>query len=143
LRTELNDIQTNPQNPLHTGFKNNDPSVSKQIDEKYKAVYGSAPVEIGNKGITLGEDPAVEEQRAEEKTRLDVEDGLKREWGVDYESNINVAKEAAVKVFQTVYPNREEATLMLDRFSAVFLAMGGDEAGIKKMLLNIGKHWRD
>jgi hypothetical protein len=46
LRWELNDIQTNPNNPLHAGFWRNDPHVSRLINEKYREVYGDGKIDI-------------------------------------------------------------------------------------------------
>lgn len=46
-RAKLADIMSNPKNPDHEGYLRGDPAVNKKIDDMYKAIHGSATIEIG------------------------------------------------------------------------------------------------
>ncbi len=58
LRTELADIMSNPQHPLHAGYHRNDPAVIKEIEGKYQKIYGSGPLQLDGGVSVQAEGPA-------------------------------------------------------------------------------------
>jgi len=55
LRAEMHDIMTNPANALHAGYTRGDAAVLKEIDTKYKSVYGSGTVDLlGRSSVSVG-----------------------------------------------------------------------------------------
>lgn len=49
---EHREIMTNPNHPMHAGFKRNDARVHDHIDQLYRKAYGSAPVQF-DQGIEI------------------------------------------------------------------------------------------
>lgn len=138
LQNELKDIQTNSNNPLHTGYKNNDPGVSKQIDEKYAKVYGSEKVELA-KGITIGEAVKTQEEKdqewhTEELTKHDTE--MRMEWGDAFEANSTSIKDTAGELLKTA-----KLQMAFDNVAVAYVSLGGDMADLSRLMHTIDK-WR-
>lgn len=51
VKAKLADIMSNPKNPDHEGYLRGDPAISKKIDDMYKAIHGSATIEIGGGAV--------------------------------------------------------------------------------------------
>jgi len=57
-------IMTDPNHPMHAGFKRNDARVHAHIDQLYKKAYGSAPVQFGQ-GIEITSSLSTPQQSAD------------------------------------------------------------------------------
>ncbi len=144
LRAEVKDIATNTVNPRHVGYKKNDPGVARYLEGRYREVYGSGTVEMGDGLVAKGSKPnsvpadrpkeGEAPQAADAEIESATEEQLRAEWGDRFDENMVLARQTARELF----PGPEGGAL-LERLAEGYFAAGGNEAEITKFLVNIGR----
>lgn len=124
VRTEVEDIMLNPENPRHAGYKRNDPVVTKHIDQLYKNLVGDDKVELGA-GLNLETSDQSEQTTAE--AWATVRRDLASEWGegnaFDQRMELNKqfladlfkGKELLFQQLAQVFPSDAEALRLVDK----------------------------
>ncbi len=141
VRAELADIMTNTANPLHAGYWKNDSTVMRQIDQKYKAVYGGNTVDLSD-GLTAGGlDEGQRPGSTEDAGTASPEDAeadaralaqLRSEKGDQFDSEIADAHHGQTALSTTLGAHADDLI-------GAFLEAGGDRAVGIKTLASYGR----